>query len=84
MSLFPAAEIMNGDAEPPNDSARHTPFGTFEILPKELRDMIYIHVLANGGTALTRTSRAIHNDTEKTLYRHGVYRVYLEGTYLIT
>ena len=84
MSLFAASKLVNGDAEPPNDSASRTPFGTLEKLPKEIRDMIFIPVLANGSTSLIRTSKAIYNDTQEILNRYGVYRVDLEGTCLIT
>ena len=76
--------MLIGDHETPDDSNLRTAFGTFEKLPKEIRDMIYIPVLANGSTSLMRTSKAIYNDTQEILNRHGVYRVHLEGTYLIT
>ena len=39
--------------------------------------MIYGSVFAAGSVALTRASKALHSDTERALYRHGVYRVYI-------
>ena len=54
-------------------------YGSFSVLPKEIREMIYSSVLATGSVALTRASKALHSDTKRALYRHGIFRVHIEA-----
>ena len=54
---------------------QQSPFGSFGILPKEIRELIYVPVFAAGSVALTRASKAFYEDTKRALYVHGVYRV---------
>ena len=39
--------------------------------------MIYGQVFAAGSVTLTRASKALHSDTQRALYRHGVYRIHI-------
>ena len=84
MSLCLAAETMDRDTGSQNDSARRMPFGTFETLPKETRNMIHMPVLSKRQHVFDKDFKSLYTDTKEMLHRHGVYRVHLEGTYLIT
>ncbi|CAF9936494.1 MAG: hypothetical protein HETSPECPRED_010350 [Heterodermia speciosa] len=52
-----------------------SPYGSFGILPIEIRELIYGPVFAAGSVAVTRASKAFYEDTKRALYVHGVYRV---------
>ena len=74
-----SCQETGGDVEltiTPN--SQDSPFGSLTILPKEIREMIYATVFAAGSVALTRVSKAFHEDTRRALEHHGVYRVLIE------
>ena len=52
--------------------------GSFYHLPRELRDMIYKHMIAQGSLAIMRTSSTLHKEvSERDLYEHGFCRLNL-------
>ena len=55
-----------------------SPLGTIGKLPLEVRNMVYGFVFAAGQTALARTSKDLHADTETALFQYGVLKVDLE------
>ncbi|CAF9936497.1 MAG: hypothetical protein HETSPECPRED_010351 [Heterodermia speciosa] len=55
-----------------------SPYGYLGQLPRELRDEIYAMLFSKGHIALTRTSKALHADTEAALYKYGVYRLIID------
>ena len=53
-------------------------WGSLAPLPQEALDMIYEQVFAAGDVAMTRVSKAYHENTKSALYRRGLYRVHIE------
>ena len=60
-------------------SPSQSPYGNLGLLPPEIRAMIYALVFSAGSTALTRTSKALHAETQDTFHRYSVFRVYLDS-----
>ena len=51
--------------------------GTLQKLPRELRDQIYSHAIANGTTAIARASKQTKAEVSKLIFESGIYRVSL-------
>ena len=49
--------------------------GNLQKLPREVRDMIYGHAIANGTTALIRASKQTREEARELIYKKGIYRL---------
>lgn len=51
--------------------------GNLQKLPRELRDKIYSHAIANGTTAIARASKQTKAEVSKLIFKTGIYRLSL-------
>jgi hypothetical protein len=58
-----------------------TPLGLFARIPQEIRDMIYEPLISEGHIAITRASKALHQNTKLALHQHGVFRIFIVHDY---
>ena len=69
------SKISRNHSNKEHFSSGPTPCGLFGRLPQELRDIIYEDVFSAGHISLTRSSRALYENSKLALSKHGVYRV---------
>lgn len=51
----------------------------FLDIPRELRDIIYGHLIPSGQVAILRVPRQSHDEVKDLLYKQGVYRLCLRA-----
>ena len=64
-------------------SSHPSPYGLFGKFPREIREPIYQLVFTAGETALTRTSKEMHEDTKQALTRYGTYTLIIGFTRIL-
>lgn len=63
--------------EPISPVPFHVSSPTLNILPREIRDMIYTNLIAAGSLTILRTSKAVFQEASHFLHKHGICRLVL-------
>lgn len=74
---FYPPELIFQLLEPISSVPFHISSPTLSILPREIRDMIYINLIAAGELGILRTSKALFQEASEFLYKRGTLRLLL-------
>lgn len=70
-------ELVSHPLEPISSVPFHISSPTLSILPREIRDLIYINLIAAGELSILRTSKALFQEASEFLYKQGTCRLLL-------